>query len=95
MYIHAFIFRWKPGVNQAQIQRAQAEILKFQGEIPGLLETHAGVNTAPNRKDYEFGGVMRFTDKAALDAYQTNPLHKKLLDWLVPLIDAVELDIEA
>jgi hypothetical protein len=95
MYLHAFVFRWKPGVDQAQIQRVRTEILKFQGQIPGLLETYAGVNAAANRKDYEFGGVMKFIDKAALDAYQTHPSHKKLLDWLVPLIDAIELDFKA
>jgi hypothetical protein len=38
---------------------------------------------------------MRFEDRAACDAYATHPAHVKLLEWLVPLIEPVELDFEA
>jgi hypothetical protein len=38
---------------------------------------------------------MKFTSKAATDAYSTHPAHMALLQWLVPLIDPVELDFEA
>jgi hypothetical protein len=38
---------------------------------------------------------MEFADQAALEAYVVHPAHKALLEWLVPLIDAVELDVEA
>ena len=95
MFLHTFVFRWNPDVDPAQIQRAQAAIHNFQGKIPGLLKVYAGENVAANRSGYDFGGVMIFTDKAALDAYQTHPLHQDLLAWLVPLIQAVELDLEA
>jgi hypothetical protein len=94
MYIHTFAFRWKPTVTDAQKQRAQTEILALQGQIPGLLETYAGVNISPRGQGYEFGGAMKFADKASLDAYPSHPVHQKLLDWLVPLIDAVEVDYE-
>jgi hypothetical protein len=94
MFIHAFVFRWKQSLDEAKRQQIKSAILDFQGKIPGLLETHAGFNVAANGKDYEFGGVMKFADKAALDAYQTHPLHKELLEWLVPLIDPIELDFE-
>jgi hypothetical protein len=95
VYIHAFVFRWKQKVDQNQVQRIKEAILDFEGKIPGLVEVHAGINLAVNRKDYEFGGVMKFVDKEALDAYQVHPQHKQLLGWLAPLIDAVELDFEA
>jgi hypothetical protein len=36
---------------------------------------------------------MEFTDQASLDAYVVHPAHQALLQWLVPLIDAVELDL--
>ncbi len=44
---------------------------------------------------YTFAGMMKFTSKAACDAYTTHPAHEALLEWLVPLIDPVELDFEA
>jgi antibiotic biosynthesis monooxygenase (ABM) superfamily enzyme len=63
--------------------------------IPGLLETHVGPNLSPRGKGYTFGGVMRFKDQATLDAYVQHPAHQALLVWLRPLIDAIELDLNA
>jgi antibiotic biosynthesis monooxygenase (ABM) superfamily enzyme len=95
MYIHAFVFRWVEGTTEEQKERAKREILALQGKIPGLLETHVGTNVSPRGQDYEFGGVMKFTDRAALDAYFPHPVHKALGNWLMPLIEPLELDFEA
>jgi len=92
---HVFAFQWKPDVTEAQKDRAAKDIAAFQGQIPGLLETHVGPNISPRGKGYTFGGIMRFTDQASLDAYTHHPMHLALLAWLVPLIDAIELDLHA
>jgi antibiotic biosynthesis monooxygenase (ABM) superfamily enzyme len=94
MYIHCFAFRWKPGVNEEQMERVAREIQNLQGQIPGLIETYVGKNISPRGQGYTFGGVMKFTDQASLDAYGPHPLHQELLEWLVPLIDPIELDFE-
>ena len=95
MFIHMFAFRWKAGVTEEQKQRVIAEIRKLQGQIPGLVETFVGTNTSPRGQGFELGGVMKFTDEAALRAYGPHPIHQKLLAWLVPLIDPIEVDFEA
>lgn len=95
MFIHMFAFRWKPGVTEEQKQRVIAEIRKLQGQIPGLVETFVGTNTSPRGQGFELGGVMKFTDETALRAYGPHPIHQKLLTWLVPLIDPIEVDFEA
>ena len=92
---HVFAFQWKPGTSEAQKDRAAKEIAAFQGVIPGLLQTHVGPNISPRGKGYTFGGIMQFKDKTALDAYVQHPAHQALLVWLVPLIDAIELDLRA
>ena len=92
---HVFAFRWKPDASEAQKDNAAREIAAFQGQIPGLLQTHVGPNISPRGKGYTFGGIMQFKDKAALDSYVQNPAHQALLAWLVPLIDAIELDLRA
>jgi antibiotic biosynthesis monooxygenase (ABM) superfamily enzyme len=92
---HVFAFRWKPNTSEAEKDRAAKEIAAFQGQIPGLLQTHVGPNISPRGKGYTFGGIMQFKDKASLDAYFQHPTHQALLAWLVPLIDAVELDLQA
>jgi hypothetical protein len=92
---HVFAFQWKEGTTEAQKERATKAIRAFQGMIPGLLQTHVGENLSPRGNGYTFGGIMRFTNKAALDAYVQHPAHQALLAWLVPLIVAVELDLRA
>jgi hypothetical protein len=90
---HVFAFQWKPTATDELKSKAGKDIRAFQGTIPGLLETHVGPNISPRGKGYTFGGIMRFKNQAALDAYVQRPLHKALLVWLVPLIDAIELDL--
>lgn len=92
---HAFAIRWKDGTTDAQKDRAAKEIAAFQGVIPGLLQTHVGPNISPRGKGYTFGGIMQFKDRASLDAYVQHPAHQALLKWLIPLIDAIELDLRA
>ena len=92
---HIFAFQWKQGTSEAQKEKASRDILAFQGVIPGLLQTHVGPNISPRGKGYTFGGIMQFKDEVSLNAYFQHPAHLVLLQWLVPLIDAVELDLRA
>ena len=94
MFVHMFAFRWKPGVTEEQKQNVVTEIRKLQGQIPGLLETSVGLNVSPRGQGYELGGVMKFSDQAALDAYGPHPVHQKLLSWLIPLIEPIEVDFD-
>ncbi len=94
MFIHIFGFRWKPGVTEGHKARAAEEILDFRDNIPGLIEVYIGSNVSPRGQGYSFVGLMQFTDRAAADAYSTHPAHLALLEWLVPLMDPVELDFE-
>jgi hypothetical protein len=95
MFVHIFAFRWKPEASESDQSRAEREILAFRDTIPGLLEVHVGANVSPRNQGYTFVGLMKFTGKAAADAYTVHPAHYALLAWLVPLIDPVELDFEA
>jgi|SRR6516162_6855786 len=92
---HVFAFQWRPEASEEQKDRAKKEIGAFQGVIPGLIQTHVGQNISPRAKGYTFGGIMQFKDEASLNAYFQHPEHLALLKWLVPLIDAVELDLHA
>jgi Stress responsive A/B Barrel Domain len=95
MFIHIFGFRWRPDATETQKESAKEAILAFRGAIPGLIEVHVGENLSPRNQGFTFAGLMTFTDKAAADAYTIHPQHQVLLDWLVPLIEPVELDFEA
>jgi hypothetical protein len=92
MFIHMFAFRWKPGVSESQKVRVRVEIRNLQGQIPGLLETWVGTNISPRSQGYELGGVMKFADEASLLAYPSHPVHVKLVNWLMPSIEPIEVD---
>ena len=94
MIVHTFLFHWKPGVEEVQKQRAVQEIRALQGQIPGLEETLVGTNISPRSQGYALGGVMKFSDRATYEAYNDHPVHQKLLAWLMPLIEPVEVDFE-
>jgi hypothetical protein len=95
MFIHIFGFRWKPEATDADKARAAHDIAAFRDHILGLIDVHVGPNLSPRGQGYAFCGLMTFTDKAAADAYTKHPMHLALLQWLLPLIDPVELDFEA
>jgi hypothetical protein len=92
MCIHVFAFRWKPIVSEEQKEHVISEIRKLQGQIPGLLETWVGRNFSQRGQGYELGGVMKFVDRTALDAYGPHPVHQQLVSWLMPLIEPLEVD---
>ena len=94
MVLHIFALRWKPEATAEDRLRALAAIHAFQGIIPGLLETSAGNNTSPRSQGYDMGAMMRFTDQAALDAYQQSAPHRTLLEWMVPLVEAIDIDLD-
>lgn len=94
MFIHMFAFRFKPGVTEQKKDEIVAAIQNLQKDIPGILETCVGRNASPRGQGYELGGVMKFADAAACDRYGAHPVHQKLLSWLMPLIDPIEVNFE-
>ena len=95
MVIHMFAFRWAVAVDDSKRAEILTAIRGLQNQIPGLLETHVGLNFLPRGLGYELGGVMKFESRATFDAYAGHPAHQALLQWLVPLIEPVEIDFEA
>jgi hypothetical protein len=92
MFIHMFAFKLKSGVTEAQKDRMIREIGELQNRIPLVLETHVGKNVSRRGQGFVIGGVMKFADPAALEAYNAHPVHQDLLEWLLPLIDPIEVD---
>lgn len=94
MFIHIFSFRWQPGVTEAQKQRVFTDVNALQSQIPGILDYAIGFNTSPRGQGCEFGGFMKFASRASFEAYAAHPVHDQLLEWLLPLIDPIEVDFE-
>ena len=92
MYIQMFAFRFKNGVTGEQKNHCVTEIRKLKDEIKEVQESWVGLNTSPRGQGYELGGSMKFADAAAFERYNAHPVHQKLLGWLIPLIEPIEVD---
>jgi len=71
------------------------EIGDLKNHIPLVLESCVGKNLSPRGQGFVIGGVMKFADRASLEAYNAHPAHQALLKWLLPLIEAIEVDFAA
>lgn len=69
--------------------------MAFRGVVDGLSDVFIGSNVSDNAPEYTTTAAMMFASRQAYDAYVVHPAHVALLDWLVPLIDPIELDFEA
>jgi hypothetical protein len=87
-----FAFRFKPGVTEQKKEEIVAAIERLQDEIPEVLDAWVGQNESPRGAGYELGGVMKFADAASCERYGAHPVHQKLLSWLMPLIEPIEVD---
>lgn len=92
MYIHMFAFRFKSGVTSEQKNHCVSEIRKLKDEIQEVQESWVGLNISPRGQGYELGGSMKFADAAAFERYNSHAVHQKLLGWLIPLIEPIEVD---
>src|ERR1700759_4360284 len=92
MYIHMFAFRFKQGITSEKKEYCVSEIRKLKDEIKEVQEAWVGINTSPRGQGYELGGSMKFADAASFERYNEHPVHQKLLGWLIPLIDPIEVD---
>ena len=70
----------EPG-NAAVKDKMIAAARTFPKEIPGILSMSIGDAVPSNREvvddSFDLSLVMRFTTKAALDAYEAHPVHVK------------------
>src|SRR5258705_4943138 len=91
MFIHMFAFRLKPGVTDTQQDRMLREIGELKNRIPLVLESYVGKNVSPRGQGFVIGGVMKFADQAALESYNSHPVHQALLKLLGTPIHANRL----
>jgi hypothetical protein len=56
-----------------------SEVMALKDKISGVISASAGVNFSQRSQGYTHGLVLRFRDRAALDAYLPHPLHQAVI----------------
>jgi hypothetical protein len=74
MLIHIVCFKYKAGVGEAE-RHDHRERLRNLVVIDGIAELHVGEDVVRSARSYDTGLLVSFRDRAALEAYQTDPRH--------------------
>lgn len=77
---HVVLFKLKaeaPDERKAEMLR---QLTGLKDRIPGILGVSAGVNFSARAQGYTHGFVVRFRDRAALDAYLPHPAHQAVVE---------------
>ena len=88
MIEHIALFRWKEEASQEAIDSAVRELRGLKGKIPGIVDLSCGANFSDRAKGYTHGLVVRFTDRAALEAYGPHAEHQRVVQTFVGPIRA-------
>ncbi|MDE3155451.1 MAG: Dabb family protein [Acidobacteriota bacterium] len=95
MLVHLVAFKYKPEVDEARRARHRAALAGLD-VIDGVLELKVGADVMHLSRSYDLGLLVKFRDRAALEAYATDPRHVPVAQEGVALAaHIVSVDFEA
>jgi hypothetical protein len=74
MLTHIVSFKYKPEVSEVTRADHRAQLRRLRS-LAGIIELKVGADLVGSARSYDTGLVIHFPDRAALDAYQQDPLH--------------------
>lgn len=96
MIEHIVLFRWTEQSSEEARNKVLMELRGLRSKIPGIVDLSCGTNFCDRSKGYTHGLVVRFTDRAALQAYGPHPEHQRVVQTFIKPIaaDILALDYE-
>lgn len=97
MIEHLVLFRWTPDASAEAIARVMDGLSALRGQIPGIQGLTCGENFSPRSQGFTHALVVRFEDRAALEAYGPHPAHQRVVqEFIAPIrADVLALDYES
>jgi hypothetical protein len=80
MLLHIVCFKYKPDVDEATRAQHCAKLAGLR-TLDGVADLKVGADVVRSPRSYDTGLVITFPDRAALDAYQSNPTHVPIAQW--------------
>ncbi|MCC2670968.1 MAG: Stress responsive alpha-beta barrel domain protein [Armatimonadetes bacterium] len=88
MVEHVVLFKTTPDATEEQRARMVSELTALKDLVPGIVDLSCGVNFSDRGQGFDIGLVVRFVDRAALEAYLPHPAHRGCVDQFVAPIKA-------
>ena len=70
------------------INKTRDVLLSMVGKIPQIKHMEVGVNIVPSDRAYDLALVQKFESLAAMQEYQTHPVHLPVRDYLRSVLAA-------
>ena len=96
MIEHIVLFRWKPETTTEQIAEGMKALRGLKDQISGIMALACGADFSDRAHGYTHALVVRFSDRAAFDAYGPSPAHRAVVETqLKPILqDVIDFDFE-
>ncbi len=88
MIEHIVLFKWTQAATPQAIEAATTELRALKGKIEGIVDLSCGANFSDRAQGFTHGLVVRFTDRAALEAYGPHPAHQYVVQNFIHPIRA-------
>jgi Stress responsive A/B Barrel Domain len=88
MLTHIVCFKYKPDVPSSAREDHRSRLRGLHA-IDGVIKLTVGADIVGSPRSYDTGLIVEFRDRAALDAYQTNPQHVPVAQFGVSLCDHI------
>lgn len=77
MLVHTVLLKVRPGKTGPELDDLSFRVRELAEAVAGAQSCAIGPNVTeePLDQGYDFGFVIRFPDRAALNAYHVNPAH--------------------
>jgi stress responsive alpha/beta barrel protein len=85
---HIVCFKYKADTADAARADHRARLASLKG-IDGIVDLTVGGDVVRSPRSYDTGLIVRFRDRAALDAYQKNPTHVPVAQFGVSLCESI------
>ncbi|HLK56997.1 MAG TPA: Dabb family protein [Chthonomonadaceae bacterium] len=94
MIEHIVLFRWQNDAAPEAIAAAVEALRGLKDTVPGILDLSCGENFSDRAQGYTHGLVVRFPDRAALEAYGPHPNHQHVVQNFINPIRAEVLALD-
>jgi hypothetical protein len=88
MLLHIVCFKYKADTDEAARRDHRERLAKLR-TLNGVIDLKVGADVVRAGRSYDTGLLITFPDRAALDAYQKDPVHVPVSQLGVDLSDHI------